>query len=239
MGKTLALVGVCGGAGTTRTTVELAATLARAGRSVAVLDAAFDTQGLATYVAGRIDPDVTAVLTDEASLDEALVECWPDLPGRAALCPAHAPFERIARAKGREPARRLADDLDRAARQFDHVLVDVPPVASNPAVAAVTTADRRALVVPDSRRGADLLPRMRGRLVDVGTDPDATVLARADDPPVAEVAADYVVPEGDRDATVPTSADPDTTVAPAVADAAAGLCEVSLDLEFPSEGLLG
>jgi len=46
--STLALVGVAGGAGTTRTAVEMAATLARADRSVAVLDAAFGTQGLAT-----------------------------------------------------------------------------------------------------------------------------------------------------------------------------------------------
>ncbi|OYR95948.1 cell division inhibitor, partial [Halorubrum sp. E3] len=42
---TLALVGATGGAGTTRTAVELAALGARDGRDVAVVDAAFTTQG--------------------------------------------------------------------------------------------------------------------------------------------------------------------------------------------------
>lgn len=56
MGTTVAFVGVTGGAGRTRTSVEVGARLAREGDSVAILDAAFATQGLATSVAGRIDP---------------------------------------------------------------------------------------------------------------------------------------------------------------------------------------
>ncbi|RLM76183.1 ParA family protein [Halorubrum sp. Atlit-26R] len=62
---TLALVGATGGAGTTRTAVELAAMGARDGDDVAVVDAAFTTQGLSEYVAGRIDPDLTALLTED------------------------------------------------------------------------------------------------------------------------------------------------------------------------------
>ena len=62
---TLALVGATGGAGTTRTAVELAAIGARDGSEVAVVDAAFTTQGLSEYVSGRIDPDLTTLLTDE------------------------------------------------------------------------------------------------------------------------------------------------------------------------------
>ena len=62
---TLALVGATGGAGTTRTAVELAAIGARDGLDVAVVDAAFTTQGLSEYVSGRIDPDLTTLLTDE------------------------------------------------------------------------------------------------------------------------------------------------------------------------------
>ena len=62
--RTLALVGATGGAGTTRLTVEFGATLARAGRDVALLDAAFGTQGLAAHVPGRIEPDLTALVTD-------------------------------------------------------------------------------------------------------------------------------------------------------------------------------
>ena len=43
---TLALAGATGGAGTTRTAVELATVGARGGRDVVVVDAGFATQGL-------------------------------------------------------------------------------------------------------------------------------------------------------------------------------------------------
>ncbi len=238
MTETLAFVGVAGGAGTTRTTVEVAATLARDGRSVAVLDAAPETQGLARYVDGRIDPDATAVLVDEAGFEDALAEAWTELDGRAALWPTHAPFERLARTQTTDAARRFERCVRRAEERFDHVLLDVPPLASNVAVAAATAADRRALVAPATHRGNDHLPRLRGRLVDVGAGADSVVAARVDGShPLSE--ADHEIPAGDPDATVPTCADPDTDLAPAVADATEALLETSLDLEFPSEGLLG
>lgn len=239
--RSLALTGVVGGAGTTRFAVESAATLARAGRSVAVLDAAFATQGLATYVDGRIDPDVTKALVEEGDLSTALVDVeHPDLPGRLAVCPAHAPFERVARAKGPEAAKRFEAFVASAAEQFDHVLVDIPPVAANQAVAAVNAAERVVLVAPASKRGADLLPRMEGRLADLGVDPAAVVVTRADEAAPESTplpGADYAIPAGDRDARTPTAADPDATLAPAVADAVTGLLETDLDLAFPSPGL--
>ncbi|WP_226011360.1 AAA family ATPase [Halomicrobium salinisoli] len=238
MTETLAFVGVAGGAGTTRTAVEVAATLARDGRSVAVLDAAPGTQGLARYVDGRIDPDATAVLVDEAGFEDALAEAWDELDGNAALWPTHAPFERLARAQTTDAARRFERCVRRAEEQFEHVLLDVPPLASNVAVAAATAADRRVLVAPATRRGNDHLPRMRGRLVDVGAGADGVVATRVDGShPLTE--ADHELPAGDPDAAVPTCVDPDTDLAPAVADATEALLETSLDLEFPSEGLLG
>jgi len=238
MTETLALVGVAGGVGTTRLAVEMAATLARAGHSVAVLDAAFGTQGLSTYVDGRIEPDLTAVTTDEASFSDALVDVWPDLPGEAALAPVHAPFERLARAKTVDAAERFETCIDHARSQFDYVIVDVPPVSANQAVAAVRVADRRVLVAPGTRRGNDHLPRMRGRLVDLGFDADALVATFVDDAsPFLD--ADHEIPTGDRDVTVPTAVDPDPTFAPAVAVATDGLCDCSLDLDFPTESFLG
>lgn len=239
MNDTYAFVGVTGGAGTTRLAVECAATLARAGDDVAVLDAAFATQGLARYVDGRLDPDLTRVCTDEAALDDALIAVWPDAPGRAALAPTRAPFERLARAKSPEAARRLEDAIDAAAARFDHVIVDVPPVAGNQAVAAATSADRRVLVAPDTGRGADRLPLMRGRLVDLGVEPDALVVNRVrGDDPSALPEADHAVPAGDPSVTRPASLDPDETFAPAVAEATEGVFDRSLDLAFPSPGLL-
>ncbi|MFC5368406.1 ParA family protein [Salinirubrum litoreum] len=71
---TAALVGATGGAGTTRLTLETAALLAREGEAVAVFDAAFATQGLGDALAGSLDPDLTGVLTEQATLAEAGVE---------------------------------------------------------------------------------------------------------------------------------------------------------------------
>lgn len=172
---TLSLVGAVGGAGTTRSTVECAAALAREDRDVAILDAAYATQGLSDYLPGRIDPDITACCTEDRSLEEGLVTLPLDAPGRVACLPAYAPFERVARAKTPEAAQRLESLVDEAETRFDTVLVDTPPVAANQAVAAVTTADRVALVAPDSRRGADALPRAADRLRDLGVVPDYEV----------------------------------------------------------------
>lgn len=234
--STLALVGVCGGAGTTRTAVELAVTLARDGRSVAVLDAAFGTQGLATYVEGRITDDVTAVAAGEATLDDALYDTDDDLPGRVAYCPAHAPFERLARAKAPDCARSFEAAVAEAADRFDHVLLDVPPIAANQSVAALTTARRRALVVPATRRGRDLLPRQRGRVRDLDSPADAVVATRTDAADAVAIDdADVELPEGDP--VGPSVLDPESPLAPAVATAAEELLSADLDLDFEGDGL--
>lgn len=179
-GSTLALVGATGGAGTTRLTVEFGATLARAGRDVALFDAAFATAGLARHLPGRLDPDLTGLLTDaDAALSDGLVEYPAEVPGRLSACPARAPFERLARAKTAEAAERFEALLARAAREFDHVLVDTPPVAANQAVAAVSAADRVGIVVRASERGLDALPAMGDRLHDLGAPADVVVANRA------------------------------------------------------------
>lgn len=237
--STVAFTGATGGAGTTRLAVEVAATLARDGREVAVLDAAFATQGLARYVPGRIDPDLTKLLVGEPSLADALYDLPFDLPGRVACSPAYAPFERLARAKTPEAAQRFETLLADAARTFDHVVVDTPPVAANQSVAATTAADRVALVAPATHRGADAVGRARDRLRDLGTVEDLVVANRAGSGhPVSS--ADVEIPEGpatSREAA-PTVIDPDEEFAPAVARLAEVATGVSLDLEFEGDGLL-
>ncbi|MFB6251419.1 MAG: AAA family ATPase [Halobellus sp.] len=174
-------VGATGGAGTTRTVVEVAAALAADGRRTCVVDAAFATQGLGDYVAGRLEPDVTALVTDEraADLAEGLVDLnIAEVAGRVAILPAHAPFERLARAKRVEAAQALETRIESAAAQFDHVLLDVPPVAANQAVAAVTVADSVAIVTPATERGAAATQRTHERLADVGVDAALVVSTR-------------------------------------------------------------
>jgi len=238
--QTLALAGAAGGAGATRLAVECGATLARAGREVAVLDAAFATQGLADYVAGPVDADVTAVVTDEAELDSALYELPVDAPGRLALAPARAPFERLARAKTAGAAERFEKHIAAAALSHDAVIVDTPPVAANQAVTAVTATERVAVVAPDTVRGADALARTRGRLADVGAGVDAVVANFADDGPVSRE-ADARVPESATTAPsdCPACCPPEETFAPAVARAAEAALGTSLDLDFSGGGRLG
>lgn len=179
-----ALVGATGGAGTTETTLALAAVLAAGDRSVTVLDAAYATQGLADRVPGRLDPDLTALVTDasDTPLEAGLVDLQLETPGRVACCPARAPFERLARAKSPAAAQRLAERLREATTTADHVLVDVPPVAANQAVAAVDAADRVGVVAPTGDRGADALERTRTRLADLGVSVDYVVATGGETP---------------------------------------------------------
>jgi cellulose biosynthesis protein BcsQ len=256
---TLALVGATGGAGTTRTAVELAALGARDGRDAAVIDAAFTTQGLSEHVSGRIGTDLTALLTDEtdASLSAATYpidaggergddgdapDGATDLPGRAELIPARAPFERVARAKTAEAARKLERRVDEAATAYDAVVVDAAPVGSNEAVAAVTAADRVEAVTPATAHGRDALQRLRGRVADVGGSVDGTIaVARS-------AGADAERDGGDADTRLP-AVDPAIESAPeaatgtseyiaALAETYERAFDASLGIEFEEPGLV-
>lgn len=201
--STAALVGATGGAGTTRLCVEVGGALARNGQRVIVFDAAIATQGLADYVNGSIETDVTALMeAPDVRTRDVAVGYHVAGPGELFLCPARASFQRIASAKTTAAAQRFEPAIRDAGVSFDHVIVDTPPVASNPAVAAVTAVDRVGVVTPATPRGVDALQRTRGRLADVGTAADVVVANRGTDHPVGD--ADVTIPECD--ATHPTDA---------------------------------
>ena len=231
-GGVYAVVGGVGGAGATRLSVEFAAALARDGRDTLVVDASFTTQGLAALVPDRLDPDVTRVVTDDRPLAEAATTLPLETSGTVTVAPALAPFERLARAKTSECARRLAERLSAASDRYDAVFVDVPPVGANQAVAAVTAADAVALVVPDSERGADAVPRLCDRLADVDADVDTVVANRADAEDTTVGAADVAVPESE---TTALSATPVTVGASpfAVAVGSAAEAVTGLDVDRP------
>ncbi|PAU85520.1 cell division inhibitor [Halorubrum salipaludis] len=255
---TLALVGATGGAGTTRTAVELAALGARDGRDVAVVDAAFTTQGLSEYVSGRIGTDLTALVTDEAgaSLSAATypiaadrggatdADDTPALPGRVDATPARAPFERVARAKTAEAARKLERRIDEAATNYDAVIVDAAPVGSNEAVAGVTAADRTAAVFPATTHGRDALQRLRGRVADVGAGVDRSIaVARGVDGEDGEAGtesdADVRLPPTDPEvASAPTAATGEGEYARAVAAAFEDAFDATVGIEFEEPGLV-
>ncbi|MFC7204864.1 AAA family ATPase [Haloferax namakaokahaiae] len=233
---TLALVGTTGGAGTTRLAVELASALAEDGRDVAILDASFSTQGLSDYVSGALDADMTHLVTDEVDepLSSGLVNLDIDAAGRVAVCAAAAPFERLARAMTPDAAQAFEGRISDAASRFDHVIVDTPPIASNPAVAAVTACERVALVAPDSVRGADAVSRVRARVADVGAEVDAVVstFGALDD-------ADVVIPESEYgEVTDAPATGEDDQLAAGVAAAASVLFETECSAITESGGVL-
>lgn len=171
--SSVAFVGVVGGAGTTRTVLELAGVLARGGHSALVLDLDFATQGLERYLEERIEPDAATLLSDaDSDVSEAMVEWEVDGAGQLSLIPAYAPFATVAEAKTAEAGRRVGQRIEEALETVDHVLLDVPPVVSNQAVGAVTAAQTVVGVIPPTERGVDALQRERGRLMDVEADLD-------------------------------------------------------------------
>jgi hypothetical protein len=203
---------------------------------VAVLDAAYATQGLGDHVSGRVDTDVTALCTDERPLEAGLYDLETPA-GRLAVCPARAPFERIARAKSPEAARRFEELLAEAGRAFDHALVDTPPVAANQAVAAVTAAERVTVVAPAGPRGDDGLARLHDRLADIDAGPAATLRTWAESPGAADAALPAA---GETDpAAVPTGATGEDDFAAAVATAVESLFGVEVPVDTDGEGRLG
>ncbi|MFC7097494.1 AAA family ATPase [Halobaculum marinum] len=237
----IAFVGAVGGAGTTRTAVECAAALARGGRDVAVLDAAYATQGLSEHVDGRIDPDVTSLCLDpDRPLTDGLYDLDLDAAteGRVALAPARAPFERVARAKAVDPARELEHRVAEAGEQFDHVIVDTPPIAANQAVAAVHAVDRVALVRPDTPHGADGVRRQLDALRDVEAPDGNPVVVAVGEREGAGEAPDVTVPRGPPSvAAAPACLGRDEVAAGTVA-AAESLFGVDLGVEFETTGVV-
>lgn len=240
-GTTLALVGATGGAGTTRLAVEFAGTLARTGRDVALVDAAYETQGLRRYVGEQPRPDLTTVLVEDREPNSAFLPLDLDVPGTVVAAPASAPFERLARAKTASAARAFERVVGDAAQANDVVLLDTPPLAANQAVAAVSSADRVVAVAPDTPRGRDGLALCRGRVRDVGSSLDA-VLAT----PVGSEDGDGLrapdatlspLPGGP--ASAPTSVDPTAPGAAAVAAALGPALGVEFETPTASDGGLG
>jgi cellulose biosynthesis protein BcsQ len=239
MTQTCALVGAAGGAGTTRLAVEIGATLTRTGRDVAVVDAAYETQGLVDYVAGHVEADVTELVTEDAPLESAVQPTGLDTPGQLSLCPARAPFERLAQAKTAGAAEKLEKQIAAIALSHDVVLVDTPPVASNQAVAAVNAVDRVIAVTPDTERGEDALARLTARVADVGETLDAVVATYASGESVV-TDADARVPESETQAprACPATLDGESAFATAVATAAETAVAAELALDDENGGRL-
>jgi septum site-determining protein MinD len=230
--STGALIGAAGGVGTTRLCLEVGAALAADGRDTVLIDAALDTQGLAAHVSGRIEPDLTAVITGEGSLSEALRSYPVETAGSLQLCPVHAPYTRIAAGKAPTAAERLGEVVTEATSMAEHVLVDVPPLASNTAVAGAGAADRRAIVTPATIRGRDALSRTQGSLADLGLTADLIVANRSVEGALAD--ADQSVPDSEVTDVPeePACLGTEPGFGPAIADLTESMFDLQLDVDL-------
>ena len=234
--RILALVGAAGGVGTTRLAVEFGALLASTDQDVAIVDAAFTTQGLSSYIADSITKDATALATGEATLEEALYSHDADVSGTLSVCPARAPFERQSRAKTAGAAERFERQLAATSLSHDVVIVDTPPVGSNPALGAVNAADRIAIVTRPTERGSDAVALTQERLADIGREADAIIANHAGKD--VQSRADAHVPASDvrSPRNAPACLPPQGEFSRAVVDALETILERPLEIDVSEPG---
>ncbi|TWT96719.1 Soj-like protein [Botrimarina colliarenosi] len=125
--KSLAVINQKGGVGKTTTAVNLAASLARAGQRVGLID--LDPQGHATLHLGAEPKRPTATTYDLLTGDASLADVWCETAEGVRVAPAHIDLAaaelELAGVVGREMI--LRDKLAGAEAEFDYILVDCPP----------------------------------------------------------------------------------------------------------------
>lgn len=191
----VSLVGAAGGAGTTRLAVETAGHITARGDTVVVVDVDFATQGLADYVPGQFTTELTTALRDQVSLAELPIALDVAHTPQPHALPSFAGLSRVATAMQQAAAEYLGDQLTALDDEFDHVLLDTPTPVTNPAIAAVTTADTVGVVFPRSPRGIESLHRTEGFLHDIDVAADYTISTPTPQEATIEDPADIVIPQ--------------------------------------------
>lgn len=144
IGQAIAVLNQKGGVGKTTTTVNLAAYLAKLGRSVLVID--LDPQGNATSGLGyahQLGTTVYDVLMGSAALDEVVYEVINE---GVALVPANADLAgaEVELVSQSDRELRLKQALNQAS--YDYVLIDCPPSLGLLSINALAAAD--AVLIP-------------------------------------------------------------------------------------------
>ncbi|QZA89392.1 AAA family ATPase [Salinarchaeum sp. IM2453] len=178
--ETAAFTGVVGGVGTTRVAIETAGVLAAQGHAAAVLDVNFSTQGLAGYVDAPLEADMMDALIDPSCTKEGICTIEKPVDGKLGVIPAFGPLSKIAEASKTEHAQQLDAVIEQMPPEYDFIIIDTPPVATNPSLAGITAADDIVAITQDTQRGIDGLRRMHERLSDIDVDVDKQIITFTD-----------------------------------------------------------
>ena len=142
MGKIIVAVNQKGGVGKTTTAINLAASLAKRGKKVLLVD--IDPQGNATSGLGVSKEDVEnsiyELLLGEASVEDCIIkDVYPKLSLIPSVLDLAAAELELAGVERKEYL--LKNSLDKVADQYDYVLIDCPPALNVLTINSMCAAD--------------------------------------------------------------------------------------------------
>ncbi len=161
--KTLLITSSQPGEGKTTTTINAAISMAQLGASVLVIDCDLRTPRVHERLSVSQNPGLTGYLSGKAKLTDVIQQS--DIPGMSLLPSGPIPSNPV----GMVNSRKMKEMLHRLAPQYDHILIDSPPLINlaDPLILS-TLVDGVILVAHVGKSDRDAVRRTRQDLSYVG-----------------------------------------------------------------------